>query len=153
MCSGRIVSVVYQTFQETTGIPGAGEGLIPIPGQNMVIPADNSRPHPLVAGEGVLFPAPALAKSYPRSFTEAFHIFEVKLGLWIISCDRFVTAKSTYKLHKTTLNHILQFNIQIKIVINSFYYYLVFLPTILIERLVNLLYRNYYISKVFLDEP
>ena len=32
--------------QETTGIPGAGEGFLPIPGpgQNMVIPVDISRP-------------------------------------------------------------------------------------------------------------
>ena len=63
--------------QETTGIPGAvnswRRGRVYThsrPGQNMVIPANHSRPHPGPgAGEGVLFPAPASVKSYPRSFT------------------------------------------------------------------------------------
>ena len=56
-----------------TGIPGAGEGFIPIHGQNMVIPADNSRPHPRGRGS-----VPVPAKSYPRSITVQRNKIEIR---------------------------------------------------------------------------
>ena len=57
-------------------IPGAGGGFIPIPGpgpgqiwwSRPIIPGHTPGPG---AGEGVLFTAPAPAKSYPRSFTDS----------------------------------------------------------------------------------